>query len=126
MNSYDAQRLLETLFYSSLVVCPPSSMSIDAAFFDKPVINICFKEDDDAHGRINDYYEMTHYKKILDTRGVRLVYNQEDLIYWVNGYLERPEIDRAGRDTMVKQQCWKTDGKSGERVAMFVLKLLSL
>ena len=126
MNSYDAQRLLDTLFYSSLVVCPPSSMSIDAAFFDKPVINICFEEDDDAYGRINDYYEMTHYKKILDTRGVRLVYNQEDLIYWVNSYLERPEIDRAGRDSMVKQQCWKTDGKSGERVAVFVLKLLSL
>lgn len=126
MNSDDAQRLLDTLFYSSLVVCSPSSISIDAAFFDKPVINICFKEDDDARGHINDYYKMTHYKKILDTRGVRLVHNQEDLIYWVNNYLERPDIDRVERDTMVKQQCWKTDGRSGERVVVFLLKLINL
>ena len=56
--------------------------------------------------------------------GVRLAKSREDLIKYVNMYLKDPSIDREGRKRMVVEQCYKFDGKSGERIANHVLNLL--
>jgi len=126
MNDADNQHLLDTLYYSSLVVCPPSSMSVDAAVFDKPVINLKFRRTKEKYTNqnINLFYDTDHYKKIIDTGGVKVVHDEQELLTWINKYLADPAIDRAGRQRIVHDQCWRLDGQAGKRAVHFLLNLI--
>lgn len=124
----DMTHLLNALFYSDVVVTTQSTMSIDAAAFNKPVINIAFDGweqksfyDEKSVSRLNQY---THYRPIVKSGGVRLVKSSIELIKWLNRYLEQPNIDSEGRSRIIREQCWKFDGGAGERVADAVLKSL--
>ncbi len=117
MSQSDLQRLADTLFYTSVLICPPSSISIDAAIFDRPIINIRFSKHDTSEKYINSYYEMDHYRNVVSTGGVKLVENKEQLCRWINNYYYNPGIDRNERRAIVHQQCQYLDGFSGMRVA---------
>ena len=39
----------------------------------------------------------------------------------VSLYLNNPGLDKEGRDRIIKERCSKLDGKSGERLANFIL-----
>ncbi len=124
-NDKESQHLFDTLYYSSLVVCSTSSMSIDAAVFNKPIINIIFGDCYDyKEGNINIFFAAEHYANIIKTGGIRVVTNKEDLLKWLNLYLANPEIDSEGRRAIIEEQCWKLDGRSGERAANFILRHL--
>lgn len=123
MNFHDLDRLKDTLHHASLLISYTSSMCIDAAIFDKPVINVNFEihPDAPAHKLPTRYFKVAHYQNVLRTGGVRLVNNEAELIQWVRRYLGDPALDREGRKRLVEEQCRYTDGKSGERIADFIL-----
>ena len=60
-------------------------------------------------------------KKMLDLGGMTMVSNKEDLILWISKYLDDPKINSEKRKAVTKQQLWKLDGKSGERIANYIL-----
>jgi CDP-glycerol glycerophosphotransferase (TagB/SpsB family) len=126
MNAEHLKHLRDTLHHISLLVCYASSVSIDAAVFDKPIININFetRKVDSFEKASTKYYSFTHYKKALRAGGIRLVQNEGELVDWANQYLANPSIDREGRQRLVAEQCQFTDGKSGERIGKFILRLL--
>lgn len=127
MNARDLNRLANALYHCSLLVCYTSSMSIDAAVFNKPIINIGFDLKNSKLISKNPvyYYKWTHYKKLLKNGGIRRVNSKEELVSWINIYLKDGEIDKEGRAQIVRDQCFKLDGKSGERVANFLLGCMS-
>jgi len=126
MGSGDIAHLKDTLYHMSLLVCFASSLSIDAVVFDKPVINIGFEfKPVRPTQSAMQYFEREHYKKALATGGIRFVKTKEELIEWVTAYLEHSEQDKKERLALVMQQCKFTDGKSGERIGNFLLKLIS-
>lgn len=126
MGFEDLNHLRNTLYHCALMVSYASSISIDAAFCGKPVINVDFTVRPPKPGRKNPstWYTTTHYKKTLATGGIRLVKSQKELIEWVNNYLENPKLDKEKRKVLVSEQCYKTDGKTGERIAGFILSNL--
>lgn len=126
ITSKELSELKDTLYYSSLVICYSSSISIDAAIFDTPVININFeiKESKKLLKSPTVFYGMTHYSKALKTGGIRLASSEEELIEWTKRYLENPLLDRKGRVKLVAQQCGFTDGQSAERIAEKLSKKL--
>lgn len=123
MTADDTQHLIDTLYHMSLLVCYASSLSIDAAVFDKPVINVNFevKKNQYLLKSPTQYYGTTHYQKALRAGGIRLAGSREELAAWAMRYLEDPSHDREGRKRLVREQCRFTDGKSGERIGTFVL-----
>ncbi len=127
MNENDLHNLADTLKNMSVLVCYASSISIDASVFDKPVININFDINPPASllKSPTQYYQTLHYKKALQTNAIDLVTSKEDLIEKLNNYLKDPSIKRSERKTLIKEQCAFTDGKSGERIARFVLDLMN-
>lgn len=127
MDFEELQFLADTLRHSSLLVCYSTSMAIDAAIFGKPVIGINFeiKKELPLVAHPTEYYKTDHYKKVIRTGGVRLVENREELIEWVGRYIKNPSIDHEARERLVSEQCWRLDGKSGERIAAVVLGALS-
>lgn len=126
MAGAELLHLKNTLFHCSIVVSYASSISIDAAVFDKPVINIGFevRTGDPAQKQPTRRYATVHYQKALATGGVRLVRNAGELVEWLRTYLMHPELDAEGRARLVKEQCVYTDGKTGKRIADFLLRQL--
>ncbi|MFY9493271.1 MAG: CDP-glycerol glycerophosphotransferase family protein [Minisyncoccia bacterium] len=122
----DLQGLVNILSYSDMMISLTSSIAIDAALFDKPVINIKFSD----LGRYPlmkkpiRYFETEHYSKLINTGGVTVVKDEEDLAYWMKKYLENQSLNSEGRKKMVSQQCWKHDGQAGLRMANFILDFL--
>jgi len=123
MDFNDIAHLRDTLGHMALLVCYASSMSVDAAVFGKPVININFEIGNTklASKFPTKFYRMTHYRNALRTGGIRLVGSKSELIEWMGNYLENPSRDKLNREKLVLEQCKFTDGKSGERIGKFIL-----
>src|SRR3989344_2913236 len=126
MDEQDLVRLRDTLAHAAVVVCYTSSLSVDAAVFDRPVINVNF--DLVAIPKHSEspiqYYGMAHYRNALATGGIRVVSDKNSLLEWINRYLEHPEYDAGGRERLVREQCHTDDGRAGERVAARILELV--
>lgn len=122
MSFDDIKNLTDTLANADLFICYASSMSIDAAVFDKPVINIDFEvKDKEFMSKSPTYfYKMTHYQNAVRSGGIRFPKNRQELIEIINRYLADPSSDREGRKRLVSEQCWKMDGRAGARIADFI------
>lgn len=127
MGFDDIRGLTNTLANADIFICYASSMSIDAAVFNKPVINIDFEVNSkELMSKSPTYfYQMTHYQKALKTGGIQHPKNVAELFNGINAYLENPTLDEAGRRRLVDEQCWKLDGKSGDRISKIILKNLN-
>jgi hypothetical protein len=125
--SRDENRLLaETMLYSNVVVNIASTITIDAAVFDTPVVCVGF----DLTGRPPDqtvrrFYDFEHYQKLAACGGFRRADNPEELVAEIVAYLRDRSRDAEGRRRMVEQQCAFTDGRSGDRVGRFLLRSLA-
>jgi hypothetical protein len=126
MSFTELRHLENTLHYMSIMICYASSISVDAAVFDKPVINLFFdiKSPKSHYLSATEYYEFEHYKDAIKTGGIRLVKNETELAEWINKYLKNPALDREGRRRLVGEQCKFTDGGAGSRIGKYVLGLL--
>jgi hypothetical protein len=100
-------------------------MCIEGAIFDKPFIDIVFDgwEKIPFHKSVASLYApfFTYYQHIIKTDGVRLARSLDEIISLLNMYLKDPSIDVEGRKKIIKEQCFKLDRKSGERIGKFVL-----
>ncbi|MBX4210361.1 CDP-glycerol glycerophosphotransferase family protein [Candidatus Parcubacteria bacterium] len=130
MNEKDLLHLRNTLANLDVLVTYASSISVDAAIFNKPVINLNFElKGFPGVGQKNytklptKIYKWSHYKDALDSGGIRLVNSLENLVESINAYLRNPHLDEEGRKTLVQEQCTFTDGKSGERIGREILSV---
>lgn len=124
MNFADLNHLKKTLQNMSILISYASSISIDAAVFDKPIININFeiKKNDYMLKSPTQYYVTAHYGNALHTGAIDLVNSKEELIEKINQYLKNPSMKSLERKKLVLEQTSFVDGKSGERIADFILK----
>ncbi len=123
----DMYGLAELMNYSDVVINIASTITIDAVCFNTPVVNVAFDgyENKSYNSSCRRYYDYEHYRNILKTGGVRVANNLDELIKHVNDYLLNPSLDDEGRELIRKQQCWRLDGKSGQRIAECILDYLN-
>ena len=123
----DLELLVNTLCYSDVVLNYMSTLSIDAAVFDKPVINLRFDADTNTppHHKIDIFVRYLHYRSTEASGGIRLVRNIREMIEAINIYLKNPALDREGRKRMIREQIEFTDGLSGMRTAEYIKRALA-
>lgn len=111
--------LADTLAHADVVMNVASSISIDAAAVGTPVVCVMFDaEDGRPYGKsVRRYYDYTHQANVARSGGVRLASSPEALVEAVREYLDAPGTDGAGRERLVREQCFRLDGGSGRRVA---------
>ncbi|MEK7610589.1 MAG: hypothetical protein AAB468_02460 [Patescibacteria group bacterium] len=127
MGRDDCLLLMDMLYWCEMVICPPSSVSVDAAIFDRPIINVKIPGDNRwSNKNINLFYDSDHYKKLLSTDGVKVTNDFKELAEAIKKYLSDPSVCHEGRLRIVQEQCWRTDGLSGMRMAQVVLNLLDV
>lgn len=123
----DIIHLANSLYHSDIIINTESTIALDSANFDKPIIFIGydgFQKLDYLHS-IMRRYDLEHYSNVIKTKGVRLARTEGELIKYINDYLENPELDKEGRELLREKLLYKCDGKSGERVVKAILEHLN-
>jgi hypothetical protein len=123
----DRRHLVNTLAHSDVVVNVASTIAIEAAICDTPIVNIGFDGEEDRPflDSAARYYRYTHYAPLVEAGAVRVASSQAEMFELIRRYLHQPELDRDGRARAVEEQCYRADGRASERVADFVLRQLA-
>lgn len=120
------RHLANCIYASDIVITWASTMILDAAVFDKPILLVGFDASPHPYQySIARYYDYEHHQFILKSDGVRLVKSPEELRDWVVRYLANPRLDAEGRAKIVKEYCGVMDGKAGKRLGEILLERLN-
>ena len=119
---------VNTFRHADVVVNLSSTVTIDAAIFDKPVVNLDFdpqpgQADQQLIKDVNHKWD--HFKPIAESGGVWLVNDFNEMIDAVRGYLKQPELHREKRRWIAKYVCGFLDGKNSERMANAVIEFVT-
>lgn len=120
------KKFTNIICHADIIITSYSSISLDAAAFDKPIINIAF----DGYKKVPfkesmvHWYNMEYYKHVVESGGVWMVDNEQELLNAINGYLLNSALLEDGRKKLREYFMYKTDGQSGRRIAETVLNYL--
>src|SRR6185436_10472264 len=103
--------LANTLKHSDVIVNVASTIAIEAAILDTPVVNIAFDGNDEKPflDSSRRFYQYTHYKPLVDIGAVRVAPSTAALVSEVAAYLADPARDHAGRARAASELCHKVD-----------------
>lgn len=99
----DDDHLADLIFHSDVVITGPSSIILDAAIFNKPVVLIGFDETKRSLWQnIARYYEYEHQKQTIKEGGFKIAKSKADLINLVQHYLDFPNEGRKEREKVAQ------------------------
>lgn len=114
---------VNTFRHVDVVINLASTVTVDAAIFDKPIININFdSQPGEPDKQLIDEINATwnHFSPIVDSGGVWNVNSTDEMIAALKVYLKDPSIHSEGRKRVVDYVCGKMDGRAGEKMAAAV------
>lgn len=119
---------VNTFRHADVVVNLSSTVTVDAAIFDKPVVNLDFdpqpgQADQQLIKDVN--HKWTHFKPIAESGGVWLVNDFDELENAVKTYLASPSLHQEKRKWIVEYVCGYVDGSCGERMASAITDFVS-
>jgi hypothetical protein len=123
----DVRFLTNITKHADLNVNFGSTMTIDFALRDKPVINVAFDVTDPPPFAMPlwDYQrKFEHYRPVIEFQAARFARSPEELALHVNDYLDNPALDRDGRRRLVELQVDLPIGRSSRKI-LDVLKQIS-
>ena len=123
----DQKHLIDSLFHSEILIQVNSSIGLDWLALDKPQIMIEFDgwEKKPYIKSVARFHDEEHMIKFIDTGAAKVAGSPEELYFWINRYLENPNLDREKRKLALQQQYQFLDGQSGKRIGQFILGLVS-
>lgn len=120
--------LMASMYYSDVVVTGASTIAIDAAVMNKPIICIGF-DGMTPYSKVNywesvrRFYDLyTHFEELMDCNGAKLAVTPHDLATYIKEYSTNPEKDAEGRKQIVNRFVAPFDGKAGVRLGEIVCK----
>ncbi len=125
-DAAEMNHLANELKHCDMLITFISTLAIEAAIFDKPIINIDFYADTepDQGPYFGRWYQANHYKPLIKSGAVQLAKSKENLKQLINGALLNPEQARQERATLADMMAYKVDGHAGERMAAAILNFL--
>jgi hypothetical protein len=115
----DAQFLANLTRHADVNVNLASTMTLDFAIHDRPVVNVAFDvADPPPLGKPlwDFYYRFEHYQPVVKIGAARFARSRDELAEHVNAYLDDPSLDREGRRQLVEFQVSAPIGQSSRRI----------
>ncbi len=114
---------LDTIRHADTVINIASTITLEAAICDRPVINVAYDlGPDPEHGRrIAAFYDYDHYRTVIEHNAAHLVRTPEALIDAVRHTLADPTDQRDGRRALATLWCGPNDGAAGHRLGVALL-----
>lgn len=118
------REFISSVAHADVVINLASTLSLDAALCDRPVVNVGFdlSPERSMQHTIERYYtHYDHYRTVMEAGAVRLARSPEELLAHITAYLRNPVLERAERRQLVQLWCGPFDGRSGHRLASALL-----
>ncbi len=111
--------LSNTIRYSDVGLNVSSTITLDFAIMDKPIISIAFPgaEGNRKPGYVCYSYDIYNYRKVIELGAARLSKSFDQMLGNINFYMENPSADRAARRELVRSVCGPVDGRACQRMA---------
>jgi CDP-glycerol glycerophosphotransferase (TagB/SpsB family) len=96
-----------------------STMTLDFAIHDKPVVNIAFDVADPPPFGVplwDFYYRYEHYRPVVELGAARFARSSGELAEHVNAYLQDPSLDRDSRSKLVNLEVGHQVGQSSRKI----------
>jgi hypothetical protein len=122
----DVQFLANLTQHADININLASTMTLDFAIHDRPVVNVAFDvADPPAYGRPlwDYYYRYEHYRPVIEFGAARFARSAEELATHINAYLEDSSLDREARRRLVQLQVGAPLGESSQRIVDVLKKI---
>jgi len=118
--------LNSVLKHASLVICGPTTLTLDALRFNKPIINIEFDGDLKLppENSIRKRYKWEHYSPLLKYNAIYFVKNYQELEKAIKKSLEKPRELDEGRKLLRQMYLEPLDGQASNRLFNLIINLL--
>lgn len=119
------RHLANTLKHTDVLVNIASTVAIEAALLDRPIINVAFSTSEPerfARMVLRNHYG-NHYRYVVESGATRIVRSPEELHAAITGYLDNPSLDSAKRRSFAEAMCYRLDGQSARRVKELIVSL---
>lgn len=114
---------VNTLKHSAVVINVFSTLALDAACLDRPIINVLFGSMYRG-GQDVTMIPAEHYQWVIDTDGTTIVKSAAELKKAINDYLLDQQIKNQGREKIRKNLCYQVDGRCSQRLVAAIDKIL--
>jgi ADP-heptose:LPS heptosyltransferase len=117
---------ITTLHHAAVVICSSSTLTVDAALLDRPVICLAYDSEEDPRfpeGRARTFSEASHYAPLVATGGVTVCHDADAVLDAVDRFIRDPSLGRQERRDLVAQVTCTPDGGAGEKLASEILEL---
>lgn len=118
-TSEDVRFLANLAHHSDVNINVASTVTLDFAIHDKPVVNLAYDMDGKLPFGMPIYefhYLMDHYRPVVELGAARVARSPEELAAHVNAYLRDPSLDREGRRRLVELEVGVPVGQASARV----------
>lgn len=118
--------LANMLYHADVVLTFPTTLILDAVFYDKPIVLLKFDELNmpSSNANIFIHYDTLHYRNLTACGGVRIAESRKELFEALNACLKNPRFDHEGRTRLRERIAGPSDGGSGKRIGELLLNML--
>lgn len=119
-------KIVSLLTHAEACINIASTIGLDAAILNRPVIGIDFRYESNAPQEIlyEEYYT-EHYSPLIHHGAVAIAYKWDELMTLMNEAITCPEKHKNGRQSAVHEICGMVDGYSASRLVSTVLQQLA-
>ncbi len=120
---------VSTYAHAAVVVNLSSTVTVDAAILDRPVVNLDYDPEPGQPNQalVKDVNHLwTHFRPIAESGGVWLTNDLAETVRAVQTYLRAPELHCEKRRWIAQYVCGELDGHAGRRLAEAVLDFLGI
>lgn len=118
-NEREVEESRDCLYFCTINVNIFSTVTIEAAWFDKPVIHIAYDPLPIPPGRIpcREYYKWEHFRHIVAKDASILVENEAEFHAAIRSYDLNPQLKAEGRRRVVETYIGRVRGSAAQTVA---------
>lgn len=125
IGNEDEEKLIQELFLSDIVVTGLSTMLVDGAVFDKPLVSVCFDRPEWSYWEsFRRYHQYDHVRPIIESGGVQIANSPDELAELIRAYCADPTRDAEGRKRIRHEQAFLLDGQSSRRLMNAIISVL--
>ena len=117
----EIQESRDCLYFCSININIFSTVTIEAAIYDKPIVHIGYYPNDIEEGRIpcEEYYNWEHFKAIMDLQASILVKSKSELDKALIKYAKNPDFLHTERKNLVNTYLGEKIGTSKTKFVEF-------
>lgn len=116
----ETKKFINLIYHMDVLVTVASTLTLDAACFNKPIINIIFnvlRHPKTGRDISHLLYTQDHYDWVFETNAIDLVRTKEELHESINRYIADPSRKSRERIVLRDLLCERVDGRASERLS---------